>query len=92
MQKEYEYMFKFVIIGSLTVGKSSILKRFTDNQFEDSYSQQLGLISDLNTSSNIVCIDLWWLMRIMWNCKYGIQQGNRDSEASLNLIIKELKP
>ena len=31
MQKKYDYVFKFVIIGSLAVGKSSILKRFADD-------------------------------------------------------------
>lgn len=31
MQKKYDYVFKFVIIGSSAVGKSSILKRFADD-------------------------------------------------------------
>jgi GTPase SAR1 family protein len=34
MQKNYDYIFKFVIIGSSSVGKSSILKRFADDCFE----------------------------------------------------------
>lgn len=33
MQKNYDYIFKFVIIGSSSVGKSSILKRFADDCF-----------------------------------------------------------
>jgi GTPase SAR1 family protein len=34
MQRNYDYVFKFVIIGSSSVGKSSILKRFADDSFE----------------------------------------------------------
>jgi GTPase SAR1 family protein len=33
MQRNYDYIFKFVIIGSSSVGKSSILKRFADDSF-----------------------------------------------------------
>lgn len=43
MQKKYDYVFKFVIIGSSCVGKSSILKRFADDEFEDSYISTIGI-------------------------------------------------
>lgn len=43
MQKKYDYVFKFVIIGSSSVGKSSILKRFADDEFEDSYISTIGI-------------------------------------------------
>ncbi len=31
MQKNYDYVLKFVIVGSSSVGKSSILRRFADD-------------------------------------------------------------
>lgn len=31
MQKNYDYILKFVIVGSSSVGKSSILRRFADD-------------------------------------------------------------
>lgn len=43
MQRKYDYVFKFVIIGSSSVGKSSILKRFADDEFEDSYISTIGI-------------------------------------------------
>lgn len=43
MQKNYDYVFKFVIIGSSSVGKSSILKRFADDSFEESYISTIGI-------------------------------------------------
>lgn len=33
MQKNYDYILKFVIVGSSSVGKSSILRRFADDEF-----------------------------------------------------------
>jgi len=43
MQKKYDYVFKFVIVGSSSVGKSSILKRFADDEFEDTYISTIGI-------------------------------------------------
>lgn len=38
----YDYLFKLVLIGDSGVGKSSLLRRFTDNDFEDSGSSTVG--------------------------------------------------
>lgn len=43
MQKSYDYILKLVMVGSSSVGKSSILKRFADDQFEDSYISTIGI-------------------------------------------------
>ena len=43
MQKNYDYILKFVIVGSSSVGKSSILRRFADDEFEDSYISTIGI-------------------------------------------------
>ena len=43
MQRKYDFVFKFVIVGSSSVGKSSILKRFADDEFEDSYISTIGI-------------------------------------------------
>ena len=42
-QKEYDYMFKLVIVGDSGVGKSSILIRFTDDQFADELGATIGI-------------------------------------------------
>ena len=43
MNKEYDYIFKIVIVGSSSVGKSSILKRFADGDFQEKYISTVGV-------------------------------------------------
>lgn len=37
-KKDYDYLFKIVLIGDTGVGKSSILLRFIENSFSESSS------------------------------------------------------
>lgn len=41
--RDYDHLFKIVIIGSTSVGKSSILLRYTDDQFQESYLTTIGV-------------------------------------------------
>lgn len=43
MIREYDYLFKIVIIGNSSVGKSSLLRRFADDQFQESYLATIGV-------------------------------------------------
>lgn len=43
MIKEYDYLFKLVIVGNSGVGKSSLLLRFSDDTFSDSYLTTIGV-------------------------------------------------
>lgn len=43
MIREYDYLFKIVIIGNSSVGKSSLLRRFSDDQFQESYLATIGV-------------------------------------------------
>lgn len=41
--REYDYLFKLVIVGNSGVGKSSILLRFADDSFSESYLTTIGV-------------------------------------------------
>ena len=41
--REYDYLFKLVIIGNSSVGKSSSLLRFADDKFNESYLTTIGV-------------------------------------------------
>ncbi len=45
-KKDYDYIFKFVLIGDTGVGKSSLLFRFAENAFSD--AQRLVFFVNFN--------------------------------------------
>ena len=40
---ESEFLYKFIIIGDQSVGKTSILSRFISNNFTDFYHETIGV-------------------------------------------------
>ncbi|GAB6030966.1 Ras-protein Rab-2A [Chamberlinius hualienensis] len=39
----YDYLFKYIIIGDSGVGKSCLMRQFTDNRFQTDYETTIGL-------------------------------------------------
>ncbi|KAJ5070773.1 small rab-related gtpase [Anaeramoeba ignava] len=42
-KQEYDYLFKIVLVGDTGVGKTSLLSRYTDGKFSDSYVSTIGV-------------------------------------------------
>jgi len=59
---EYDYLFKILLLGSQGVGKSSLLCRFADNEFLDSYRTTVGVdfkIRTIEIEDKTIKLQLW---------------------------------
>ena len=61
-EKQYDYLFKLVIVGETNTGKSSILKRYIDNAFSDVYIPTIGVdfkMKTLDVYGKKVKLQIW---------------------------------
>jgi Ras-related protein Rab-1A len=61
-KRDYDYLFKLVLIGDSGVGKSCLLLRFADDAFTDSYISTIGVDFRFRTvtiDSKIVKLQIW---------------------------------
>ncbi len=60
--REYDHLFKFVIVGNSSVGKSCLLLRFADDQFNDNYMTTIGVdfrFKTLNIDQKSIKLQIW---------------------------------
>ena len=58
----YDYIFKVIFLGSASVGKTSILSRFCDDVFTDSYQSTIGIdfrIKNIKIDEQTIKIQIW---------------------------------
>ena len=53
--QEYDYIFKLLLIGNSSVGKSSLLLRFVDNTWDDNFVPTIGV--DFVRKFNIIILE-----------------------------------
>jgi len=61
-KKDYDFLFKLVLIGDSGVGKSCLLLRFADDNFTDSYISTIGVdfrFRTINIDSKTVKLQIW---------------------------------
>lgn len=62
MSNEYDYLFKVLLIGDSSVGKSCLLLRFADDSYADSYISTIGVdfkIRTLELDEKAVKLQIW---------------------------------
>ena len=59
---KYEYIFKIILIGSSGVGKSSLLQRYIQKAFNESYASTIGVdffMKSINIGEKSIKLQLW---------------------------------
>jgi Ras-related protein Rab-1A len=62
MEPNYDYLFKIIIIGDSGIGKSSVLFRFADDVYNDSYISTIGVDFKIKTifiNGKIIKLQIW---------------------------------
>ena len=61
-QTDYDYIFKILLIGNSAVGKSSLLMRFAEDIFTDSFLPTIGVdfkIRTLQAAGSKIKLQMW---------------------------------
>ena len=59
---DYSYLFKYIIIGSSSVGKSSLLLQFTDKRFLNNYDMTIGVeygTANVHIDNKKIKLQIW---------------------------------
>lgn len=59
---EYDYLIKAILVGDSGVGKSSLLMKYVDDKFQDTYMTTIGVdfhIRTINIDSKVIKFQLW---------------------------------
>ena len=62
MANIYNYLFKYIIIGDPSVGKSNLLMKFANNKFTEDYEATIGVefgVKNLQIDNKIYRIQIW---------------------------------
>jgi GTPase SAR1 family protein len=60
--KEPDYIFKILIIGDMFVGKTSIMFRFTENNFQETYKPTIPI----DFKSVMIQLNRKWIQLEIW--------------------------
>lgn len=62
MHHKFDYSFKFIVVGDIAVGKSSIISRFIDNTFMPNHEYTVGVefaSKDITINNKTIKLQIW---------------------------------
>jgi Ras-related protein Rab-1A len=62
LESEYDYLFKVLIVGNSAVGKSSIVTRFSEDEYQPTYITTIGVdfkVRTFKVDDKVVKVQLW---------------------------------
>ena len=62
MEKEYDFLFKILLVGNAGVGKSSITKRFTQDIFYEHHISTIGVdftVKTFQIDGKTIKLQIW---------------------------------
>ena len=105
--KNYNYLFKYIIIGDAAVGKTNLLMRFTQNKFTENYQGTIGVefgVKNIEIKTKKYRIQIWdtagaenfrSITRSYYNnsvCAIVVYDiTNRESFANVSTWIKDVQ-
>ena len=60
--KDYDFIFKLLLVGSSGVGKSSLLMRYADDEYTDTYVSTIGVdfkIKTITMDGKVIKLQIW---------------------------------
>ena len=63
---DYDFLYKVILVGNSGTGKTAILKRFVDNEFQENHISTIGVdfkVKTLNLNGKKTKLQIWdhWL-------------------------------
>ncbi|XP_033110087.1 ras-related protein Rab-10-like isoform X4 [Anneissia japonica] len=61
-RKDYDHLFRFLMVGDSTIGKSSLVRRFTDNEFSFDFVATIGIdfkIKTVELNGKKIKLQIW---------------------------------
>jgi len=59
---DFDYLFKYIIIGDASVGKSCLLLQFTNNRFKEEHDATIGVefgSKKINVNNQMIKLQVW---------------------------------
>jgi GTPase SAR1 family protein len=85
MQRNYDFVFKVVLLGPSATGKTALLKRYADDQFEENMLTTIGV--DFKFKYTIDHVDRLTFRITLLSYNFGTLQGSNALKQWSNRTI-----